>query len=603
MNVNHPGIPDIKAILAALPDGPGVYQYFDETGKILYVGKARSLKKRVSSYFHKEHENGKLRVLVRKICDIQYIVVDTEFDALLLENNLIKQLQPRYNILLKDDKTYPWLCISNEVFPRIFATRQKILDGSIYFGPYASSKVMHAILDVIKSLFQLRTCKLNLSSKNVSAGKYNVCLEHHIGNCAAPCVGKISEDEYSVMIRSAQEIIKGNISGIIKEVKKEMLFFSNKLEFEKAQQLKVKLQQLERFQSRSTVISSMKGDADVFSIVADDSMAYVNCLRVVKGAIIQGHTMEIKKRLDESNEDLLSFALADFKQQYDRFAEELILPFPISAVEGIAKITIPQKGAKLELLTLSLRNARQAMTDRVKKQELADPERHVRRILQTMMKDLRLQNEPRHIECFDNSNFHGENAVSSCVVFKDARPSKRDYRHFNIKTVVGPDDFASMKEVVGRRYKRLLEENSDLPDLIIVDGGKGQLSATVEALDEMNLRGKIAVIGIAKRLEEIYFPEDSVPLYIDKKSESLRLIQRMRDEAHRFGISHHRSKRDKGLLISEIKSISGIGDVLGDKLLAHFGSVKNISDAPLQLIEELIGKSKALLVYNYFHNS
>ncbi len=549
----------INSIVKSLPDNPGVYQYFDSEGKIIYVGKAKNLKKRVSSYFNKDqHENGKTEILVRKIADIKFIIVDTELDALLLENNLIKKYLPRYNVLLKDDKTYPWICIKNERFPRVFATRNLIKDGSSYFGPYASGKLMNTVLDLIKQLFKLRNCNLNLTPENISASKFKVCLEYHIGNCKAPCVGNELEEEYNDTIANVREIVKGNITTVSRHLKEMLQQLVERMEFEKAHLVKEKIDLLDKFQSKSTVVSPTINNVDVFSIVSDERNAFVNFLKVMNGSIIQGHTVELKKKLDESNEELLTLAIAELRERFNSDSKEIIVPFALDTEFPGIDFVIPQRGDKKHLLELSERNVEYYRREKIKQESLVDPERHTKRILEQMKKDLRLTEEPRHIECFDNSNFQGAYPVAAMTVFKDAKPCKKEYRHFNIKTVEGPDDFASMEEVIYRRYKRVLDEKLSMPQLIVIDGGKGQLSSALESLDKLGLRGKVAIIGIAKRLEEIYFPGDSIPLYLDKRSESLKIIQQIRDEAHRFGITHHRSKRDKGTLKTELTEIKGI---------------------------------------------
>jgi len=586
-----------------MPDNPGVYQYFDESGKIIYVGKAKNLKKRVASYFNKEnHENGKTQVLVRKIVDIKFIIVDTELDALLLENNLIKKYQPRYNVLLKDDKTYPWICIKNERFPRVFHTRLFIRDGSQYFGPYASVKVMYTILDLIKQLYPLRNCNLNLNQDSIKANKFKVCLEYHIGNCKAPCVAKESEEEYNVKIAHIKEILKGNISTVSKHLKSQLQEYTSALEFEKAAIVKDKIDALDKFQSRSTVVNSSITNVDVFSIVTDEKCGYVNFFKVVNGSIIQAHTLELKKKLDESKEELILLAIAELRERFNSEAKEIIIPFEIEFEIPNVIFTVPQRGDKKHLLELSERNVEYYRREKIKQENLIDPERHTKRILEQMKKDLHLTEEPRHIECFDNSNFQGAYPVAAMTVFKDAKPSKKDYRHFNIKTVVGPDDFASMEEIIYRRYKRVLDEKTDLPQLIVIDGGKGQLSSALESLEKLGLRGKIGIIGIAKKLEEIYFPNDSIPMYLDKRSETLKIIQQIRDEAHRFGITHHRSKRDKGTLKTELTEIPGISEISAKKLLSHFKSVTKVKEAKEEELIEVIGKSKGKLVFDFYKN-
>ncbi|GLB50766.1 excinuclease ABC subunit UvrC [Neptunitalea lumnitzerae] len=586
--------------LDTLPDSPGVYQYYDKDGKILYVGKAKNLKKRVSSYFHKNHEYGKTRVLVKKIADIKHIVVPTETDALLLENNLIKKYQPRYNVMLKDDKSYPWLCIKNERFPRVFSTRNVIRDGSEYFGPYTSVKTVRVLLDLIKGLYPLRTCNYDLSREKIDAGKYKVCLEYHLGNCKGPCEGYQSVQEYDNQIKAIREIIKGNFKDSLQHFKKQMKELAADMQFEEAQKIKEKIEVLENYQAKSTVVNPRISDVDVFSIVSDESYGYVNFLQVSYGSIIRSHTIEMKKKLDETDEELLALAIAEIRNRFHSQSKEILVPFEV-AIGEMARITIPKLGDKKKLLELSERNAKFYRLERFKQVKVTDPDRHVNRIMAQMKKDLRLSVEPRHIECFDNSNIQGTNPVAACVVFKNGKPSKKDYRHFNIKTVEGPDDFASMEEVVFRRYKRLLEEGEPLPQLIIIDGGKGQLSSALKSLDLLGLRGKIAIVGIAKRLEEIFYPGDSIPLYLDKKSESLKVIQYLRNEAHRFGITFHRNKRSKAAINSELEAISGIGEKTIEDLLRAFKSVKRVKEASLEQLIAVVGASRAKKVYEHFH--
>ncbi len=578
--------------IQTLPDQPGVYQYFDKEGKILYVGKAKNLKKRVASYFTKSHDNYKTSVLVRKIVTIQHIVVKTESDALLLENNLIKKLQPRYNILLKDDKSYPWICIKKEPFSRVFATRKMIKDGSEYFGPYTNFKTVNTLLEVIKALYTLRTCSYDLSKNNIDTHKYKVCLEYHIGNCKGPCEGLETLENYQNHVEAIRQILKGNFKDSLRDFKLQMQHLAEDLEFEAAQKVKEKIEVLENYQAKTTIINPKLHNIDVFSIVSDESMAYINFLQIAHGSVVRSHTLELKKKLDESDEELLELGIVELRERFSLSAKELIVPFPVSVGENL-KITVPQLGDKKQILDLSTRNAKYQRLEQLKQLQIVDPERHTKRIMAQMQKDLRLSVEPRHIECFDNSNIQGTNPVSACVVFKDGKPSKKDYRHFNIKTVVGPDDFASMEEVVFRRYKRMLDENQPLPQLIIIDGGKGQLGAALKSLDQLELRGKIAIIGIAKRLEELFYPGDSVPLYLDKKSETLKIIQQLRNEAHRFGITHHRDKRSKSALQNELETIPGIGEKTMITLLKHFKSVKRLSEAPLEAISEVVGASKA----------
>lgn len=590
----------LLAILKTLPGKPGVYRYYDKSGKIIYVGKAKNLKKRVSSYFNKEPESGKVRVLVRKIADIQYIVTETELDALLLENNLIKKHQPRYNIMLKDDKTFPWICIKKEPFPRVFPTRNPVQDGSEYFGPYASVKMMKTLLDIIRQLYPLRTCALNLDQKNIEKQKYKVCLEYHLGNCLGPCEGMQTAEDYQTTIEQVRAIIKGNLNEVIDELRKLMMRFSEEMEFEKAQQIKEKMEILERYKSKSTIVNPKISNVDVFSIVSDPDTAYVNFLKVVQGSVVQVHTVEVKKKLDETPEELLQFTIVDLRERFGSTSGEVILPFEIPLPFDV-KAIIPQRGDKKQLLELSERNAGYYRMERMKQQQWLDPEKFTNRVLERMKEDLRMNELPVTIECFDNSNFQGSYPVASMVQFVNAKPNKKEYRHFNIKTVEGPNDFASMEEIILRRYGRLLEEKKPLPQLIVVDGGKGQLSSAVKSLKQLNLYGKITIIGIAKKLEELFYPNDPVPLYLDKKSETLRIIQQLRDEAHRFGITHHRKRRQSGTLKSELTSIPGVGEMTAKKLLWKFKSVKKIKKATLDELIPVVGKSSASNVYQYFH--
>lgn len=585
--------------IQTLPDGPGVYQYYDKEGKILYVGKAKNLKKRVASYFNKIHDTAKTNVLVKKIVTIKHIVVPTETDALLLENNLIKTLQPRYNVLLRDDKTYPWICIKKEPFSRIFATRRMVKDGSEYFGPYTSFKTVSTILELIKELYPLRTCNYDLSKSNIESGKFKVCLEYHIGNCMGPCEGYETLENYQKQVDAIREILKGNFKESMKDFKRVMTNLAADMHFEEAQKIKEKIEVLENYQSRSTIVNPKITNIDVFSIVSDETAAFVNFLQISHGSIIRSHTMEIKKKLDETDEELLELAIIELRERFQLLSREVIVPFHVDLGENI-KITIPQLGDKKQILDLSIRNAKFYRIEQLKQLQIVDPERHSKRIMAQMQKDLRLPVEPRHIECFDNSNIQGTNPVAACVVFKDGKPSKKDYRHFNIKTVEGPDDFASMTEVVYRRYKRLLDENEPLPNLIIIDGGKGQLSAALKSLDELDLRGKIAIIGIAKRLEELFYPGDSIPLYLDKKSETLKVIQQLRNEAHRFGITHHRDQRSKAALNSSIESIPGIGEKTMLALIQHFKSVKRLKLASEKEISAVVGVSKAKKITEFY---
>jgi len=592
----------LKPIIRSLPEKPGVYQYFNSDNKILYVGKAKNLKKRVSSYFNKDlSKSGKVAILVKKIAYIKYIVVDTELDALLLENNLIKKYQPHYNVMLKDDKTFPWICIKNEAFPRVFQTRHVLKDGSDYFGPYASTHMMRTLLNMVRQLYPLRNCKLNLTQKNIEKRKFKVCLEYHIGNCLGPCEGFQKEEDYNNTIFEIKNIIKGNINSVIRQLRELMKKYAGNLEFENAHLIKEKIDTLENYKSKSIIVNPAIKDVDVFSIISDKKTAFVNYLKVIHGAIIQAHTIEIKKKLDESNEELLEFAITDFRQRFSSESKEVIIPFKINIQNPNIKYTIPKRGDKKKLLELSERNVKFYKLAQQKRKDLVGPERHSNRILNTMMKDLRLKKPPKHIECFDNSNIQGEFPVAAMVVFKNAKPSKKEYRHYNIKTVEGVDDFASMKEIVYRRYKRLLDEKKSLPELIIIDGGKGQLSAAVESLEKLELRGKISIIGIAKKLEEIYYPGDTIPIYLNKKSETLKIIQQARDEAHRFGITHYRKKHGKEMTKTILTEINGIGSMTIQQLLTEFKSVKKIKITSLEDLQKNIGKAKGKIVFDYFN--
>ncbi len=584
-----------------LPHAPGVYQYFDVNKEIIYIGKAKNLKKRVSSYFTKSHDNGKTRVLVKKIDSIEHIVVDTETDALLLENNLIKKYKPRYNVLLKDDKTYPWICIKKERFPRIFLTRRVIKDGSQYYGPYANPKKARALLDLIKELFPIRTCSFDLRANNIENHKYKVCLEYHLRNCKGPCEAYQLEDNYMADISAIKNIIRGNFKHSLSSFAQIMMDLAADLKFEEAQKIKDKIDLLETYQSKSTVVSPSINNVDVFSILSDDSFAYVNFFKIANGSIIQSHTTEIKKKLDEEDKDLLEIAIVDIRTKFQSITREIYTNIPVSVGENI-KVTVPKVGDKKHIVALSLRNAKYYRQERFKQIQIIDPDRHTKRIMGQMKRDLRLSEEPRHIECFDNSNIQGTNPVAACVVFKDGKPSKKDYRHFKIKTVEGPDDFASMEEVVYRRYSRLLAEEKPLPQLIVIDGGKGQLSSALKSLDALGLRNTIAIIGIAKRLEEIYYPDDPIPLYLDKKSESLKIVQYLRNEAHRFGITFHRNLRSKASISSELDSIKGIGAKTRESLLQYFKSVKRVSEASLEDLVPVIGVDKAKKIHDHFHD-
>ena len=583
---------EIKEIIKDLPQKAGVYQYFDKEDKILYVGKAKNLKKRVSSYFTKNHKHTKTKMLVSKIRDVKYFVVPTEMDALLLENNLIKKYQPKYNIMLKDDKTYPFICIKNEPFPRVFSTRRVVKDGSTYLGPYTSVRLVRTLLDFVHQLYPLRTCNLNLKKENIENKKFKLCLEYHIGNCLAPCENFQSEVSYQIGIDHIKQILKGDIKSVTSILKDRMKYHAQNLEFEKAQSVKEKLSLLENYQSKSTIVNTKINNVDVFTIVSDENSAFVNYLKISSGAIIQTHTIELKKKLEETDNQLLVYAITELRQRFNSVSKEIYSSIPLENLWEDTKVVVPIIGDKYKLIELSRRNAKYMQFDKIKKKEQLKEKYSDKRIINQLQVDLNLKEKPRHIECFDNSNFQGTNAVAACVVFKNAKASKKDYRHFNIKTVVGPDDYKSMEEVVYRRYKRLLEEKQSLPQLIIIDGGKGQLSSAAKSLDKLRLLGKIEIIGIAKRLEEIFFLSDPIPIYLDKRSESLKLIQQLRNEAHRFGISHHRNKRSKNTFTTSLDEIKGLGEKTIQKLISHFGSVEKIKQAKEEEIVKLVGKSK-----------
>ena len=591
----------IEIQLKSLPEVPGVYQYFDKQDKIIYIGKAKNVKKRVTSYFNKTVENHKTRVLVKNISRIEHVVVDSEMDALLLENNLIKKYKPRYNILLKDDKTYPWICIKNEPFPRVFFTRKVFKDGSEYFGPFTSLKTVRSLFDLVKGLYPLRSCNYDLSKEKISAQKYKVCLEYHIGNCLAPCVAAIDTASYGKNIESIRQILKGNFKEALNAFEHQMKHYAQKMEFEKAQWIKEKIEDLKNFQAKSTVVNPKISHVDVFSIFSDESYGYINYLQVSYGAIVRSHTLEIKKKLDESDATLLQLGIIEIRQLFSSTSKTVFLNEKVSLGDEL-KVFVPQQGDKKKLVDLSLRNAKYFRMERFKQMKIVDPDRHSKRIMSQMKADLRLPQEPVHIECFDNSNIQGSNPVAACVVFKNGKPSKKEYRHYNIKTVTGPDDFASMEEVVFRRYKRLLEEDEPLPQLIVIDGGKGQLSSAVKSLDVLGLRGKISILGIAKRLEEIYFPNDSIPLYLDKKSETLKILQRARDEAHRFGITFHRNKRSKGALKSGLDTIPGVGPKTKETLLRKFKSFKRIKETSKEDLMHVLGENKGTQLYKQLHS-
>jgi excinuclease ABC subunit C len=588
-----------KTILSSIPDNPGVYQFIDSAGTIIYVGKAKNLKKRVTSYFSK-NQSGKTIALLRKTSDIRHIVVDSESDALLLENNLIKRHQPRYNILLKDDKTFPWICIKNEPFPRVFSTRNPVKDGSLYFGPYTSGLMVKTLIGFIRQLYKLRTCTLNLTKTNIDAGKFKVCLEYHLGNCKGPCVGNQPENDYIENIDQIRDILKGNISTVMDHLKKTMIKFSGELRFEEAQSVKDKLEIISRFRSKSTVVSNTIKNVDVFAFTQESENAYVNYLKVVEGAVIQALTVGLKIRLDEEKESILGFAITEIRQRLSSDSPEIIVPFEPDILLNRVKYTVPRAGEKQKLLELAERNAIYYKLEQKKKRMEHSPQVRTGKNLEKLKNDLHMPDLPVHIECFDNSNIMGTNPVAACVVFRNARPSKNDYRHFNIKTVTGPDDFSSMEEIVYRRYKRMIEENQKLPQLVIIDGGKGQLSSAMKSIDKLGLREKVTVIGIAKKLEEIYFPGDSVPIYLDKNSISLKIIQHLRNEAHRFGINFHRDKRSSSMLQSDLDRIKGIGPRTKEILLKHFETVDKIREASAEELENLVGSSKGSILLEYF---
>ena len=585
-----------------MPSEPGVYRYYDKKGEILYVGKAKNLKNRVLSYFNKSQIGYKTRMMVSKIVRLETTVVNSEYDALLLENNLIKEYQPFYNILLKDDKSYPWICIKKEPFPRIFLTRNVIKDGSEYYGPYAKVKQAKTLIEVIKNIYKLRTCSLNLASEKIREGKYKVCLEYHIKNCAGPCEGLESEEEYAQKLNAIRGIIKGEFKEAREYLEAEMYNYAAKLEFENAQQSKEKLQILENYQTHTTIVSSNINDVDAFGIISDEAAAYVNYFKIKNGSIIQSYTTEIKKMLDETDEEILEEALIEIRNKFNSTSTEVFLPFHLNIEIPHVKLIVPKLGDKKRIVELSEKNAMEYRVEKLKQVQIVDPERHTNRIMAEMKKLLRLPEEPRHIEGFDNSNIQGTNPVSACVVFKDGKPSKADYRIFHVKTVEGPNDFATMEEVIYRRYSRLLDEGEPLPQLILIDGGKGQLSSAVKSLKLLGLYGKISIIGIAKRLEEIFFPEDPVPLYLDKKSETLKVLQRVRDESHRFGVKHHRTRRKNSTIKSELEEIPGVGEKTIQQLLSKLKSVKRIKEASLETLEEILGKSKAKAVWEHFNS-
>jgi excinuclease ABC subunit C len=590
-----------REVLSNVPEKPGIYQFIDSSGTIIYIGKAKNLKKRVSSYFAK-NQSGKTAVMVRKAADLRHIVVDSESDALLLENNLIKEHQPRYNILLKDDKTFPWICIKNEPFPRVFSTRNTIRDGSIYFGPYTSALMVRTLLDLIRQLYKLRTCPLALTEANIAAGKFKVCLEYHLGNCKGPCIGLQAECDYLENIRQIKDILKGNISSVMDHLKGVMKRYSEQMRFEEAQVIKEKIDILSNFRSKSTIVNSAIGNVDVFGYTQEGERAYVNYLKVVEGAVTQTYTLELRIRLDEEKESVLDIAITEIRQKLSSDSREVIVPFKPDILIEKVRYTVPHAGDKMKLLELADRNAIYYKLEQKKQLMEHSAQARTGKNLEKLKNDLHMADLPVHIECFDNSNIMGTNPVAACVVFRNARPSKGEYRHFNIKTVVGPNDFSSMEEIVYRRYKRMQEEGGDLPQLVVIDGGKGQLSSAMKSISKLGLREKLTVIGIAKKLEEIYFPGDNVPIYLDKNSISLKIIQQLRDEAHRFGISFHRDKRSADMLRSGLDEIKGIGPKTKEILLTHFGSVEDIKKSTLDELENVVGKSKAAIVSEYFKN-
>ena len=593
---------ELKKTISSLPEEPGIYQYFDKSEQIIYVGKAKNIKKRVSSYFNKNQENNKTRLLVKSIVRVKYIVVSNELDALLLENNLIKTYQPKYNIQLKDDKTFPWIVVTNEPFPRVFSTRQKELVNGRFYGPYPNVKAMNALLGLIREMYPLRTCNLDLSANKLAEKKYKTCLEFHIGKCLGPCIEKQTEEEYGTMIDEIELLLKGKTYSLIQALKKKMIQLAETYQFEDAHQLKLTIEQIEKYRSKSTIVSSKLNDIDVFCYLENENQFIINYLVIQEGAIIHGYSAEVQKKLNEDETKLINYVLPQLREKFQSKSKEVIVEKQLELPITDFYLFVPQKGEKKDLIELSKRNIFYFKKEREKRALIQNPQTSAIRILERIRSDFKLAELPIHMECFDNSNFQGTNAVSACVVFKNGKPSKKDYRHFNIKTVEGPDDFASMREVVYRRYKRLLDENQSLPQLVIIDGGKGQLSAAMESIEKLGLRGKIALVGIAKKLEEIFFPGDQYPIYLDKRSESLKTIQFMRNEAHRFGITHHRDKRSKTAINSELDDVPGIGEKTKHILLNHFKSISNIKKARLEEITKKIGQSKAIILFNYFQN-
>lgn len=593
--------PSLELQLKTLPSEPGVYRYYDKNDQLLYVGKAKNLKKRVLSYFNKNLSGYRIKIMVGKIQRLETTIVNSEYDALLLENNLIKEHQPFYNVMLKDDKTYPWICIKNEDFPRIFLTRTKIKDGSEYYGPYAKVRPAKILLDTIKHIYKLRTCNLNLAPSKIDEGKYKVCLEYHIKNCEGPCEGLESKEDYDEKIDAIRGIIKGDFRKAKEYLVNQMMKYATNLQFESAQIIKERIDALEDYQTKNTVVNPSIDDVDVFGMTSDETAAYVNFFKIRNGNIIQSYTTEIKKILEESDEDIMEQALVEIRQKFDSHSKEVLLPFHLSIEIPNVKLIVPKVGDKKRIVELSEKNAKEYRLEKLKQVQIVDPERHTNRIMSEMQKLLRMPVEPRHIEGFDNSNIQGTNPVSACVVFRDGKPSKADYRIFHPKTVEGPNDFATMEEVIYRRYKRMLDEDEDMPQLILIDGGKGQLSSAVKSLRLLGLYGKITIVGIAKRLEEIFFPEDPIPLYLDKKSETLKILQRVRDEAHRFGVKHHRTRRKNSTIKSELEEIPGVGEKTIELLLSKLKSVKRIKESNLETLEEILGKSKAKIIYDFFN--
>jgi len=594
---------ELELQLKSLPEEPGIYRYYDKDENLLYVGKAKNIKKRVLSYFNKNITGFRTKIMVSKITRLETTIVNSEYDALLLENNLIKELNPKYNVLLRDDKSFPWICIKNEDFPRIFLTRNPIRDGSEYYGPYAKPKQAKILIDTIKKIYKLRSCKLNLSEKNINKGKYQLCLEYHIKNCLGPCKGLEEKHEYEEKLKAVRGIIKGDYKVAKDFLYNQMMYFSDKMEFENAQMIKERLEILEDYQTRSMVVNHNINNVDVLGIFSEETVSYLNYLKINNGSIVQSFTTEIKKLLDESDEEILEKFLIEIRQKFNSNSKEIFLPFYLSVEIPNAKIIVPKLGDKKRLVELSEKNAREYRLEKLRQVQIVDPQRHTDQIMAEMKKNLRLPSEPRHIEGFDNSNIQGTNPVSACVVFKDAKPSKKDYRIFHVKTVEGPDDFATMEEVIFRRYSQLINQGEDLPQLILIDGGKGQLSSAIKSLKTLGLYGKISIVGIAKRLEEIFFPEDPFPLYLDKKSQTLKILQQVRDEAHRFGVKHHRIRRKNYSLKSELEQIPNIGTKSIDVLMSKLKSVKRIKESSLETLEEIIGNKRAKLIFDYFNDS